>query len=104
MSKLLSLGMKLDDVVAASTTAPRHAIRLPADNLLEAGKPAEFTLFDVVDSDLTVKDSQGAASRLTRLFEPRYAILGAEPVTAHRHVPAEGSSGGHACPHCGWKS
>lgn len=104
MSKLLSLGMKLDDVVAASTTAPRRAIRLPAENLLEVGKPAEFTLFDVVDSDLTVKDSQGATSRLTRLFEPRYAILGAEPVTAHRHVPAEGSAGEHACPHCGWKS
>jgi dihydroorotase len=104
MSKLLSLGMKLDDVVAASTTAPRRAIRLPAENLLEKGKPAEFTLFDVVDSDLTVKDSHGATSRLHRLFEPRYAVLGAEAVAAHRHVPAEGSDGGHACPHCGWKS
>lgn len=104
MSKLLSLGMKFEDVVAASTTAPRRAIRLPTERLLEKGKAAEFTLFDVVDADLTVRDSQGASSTLHRLFEPRHAILGAEAVTAHRHVPAEGEGGSHACPHCGWKS
>ncbi|TKB11412.1 MAG: amidohydrolase/deacetylase family metallohydrolase [Mesorhizobium sp.] len=104
MSKLLSLGMKFEDVVAASTTSPRRAIRLPTERLLEKGKAAEFTLFDVVDADLTVRDSQGASSTLHRLFEPRHAILGAEAVTAHRHVPAEGEGGSHACPHCGWKS
>ncbi len=105
MSKLLSLGMKFEDVVAASTTAPRRAIKLPTEKLLEKGKPAEFTLFDLVDADVTVRDSQGAASTLHRLFEPRHAILGAEAIAAHRHVPAEGSAGtGHVCPHCGWKS
>ncbi|KQU94816.1 dihydroorotase [Mesorhizobium sp. Root102] len=104
MSKLLSLGMKFEDVVAASTTAPRRAIRLPTEQLLDKGKPAEFTLFDVVDADLTVRDSQGALSTLHRLFEPRHAILGAHAVAAHRHMPTAGESGPHACPHCGWKS
>lgn len=105
MSKLLSLGMAFEDVVAASTTAPRRAIRLPADGLLDKGKPAEFTVFDLVEADLCVKDSQGATSTLHRLFEPRHAILGAEAVTAHRHVPPEGAAGGgHVCAHCGWKS
>lgn len=105
MSKLLSLGMKFEDVVGASTTAPRRAIGLAADGLLEKGKPAEFTLFDLVDADITVRDSQGAASTLHRIFEPIHAILGAEPVKAHRHVPAEGAAGGgHVCPHCGWKT
>ncbi|RWA74759.1 MAG: amidohydrolase/deacetylase family metallohydrolase [Mesorhizobium sp.] len=104
MSKLLSLGMKFEDVVAASTTAPRRAIRLPTEKLLEKGKPAEFTLFDIVDADLTVRDSQDALGTLHRLFEPRHAILGAQAVAAHRHVPAEGEGGTHACPHCGWKS
>ncbi|MGN6144906.1 MAG: amidohydrolase/deacetylase family metallohydrolase [Mesorhizobium sp.] len=105
MSKLLSLGMAFEDVVAASTVAPRRAISLPTEKLLEKGKPAEFTLFDLVDADVTVKDSQGATSTLHRLFEPRHAILGAEAVAAHRHVPAEGTAGeGRVCPHCGWKS
>ncbi|TIS88130.1 amidohydrolase/deacetylase family metallohydrolase [Mesorhizobium sp.] len=105
MSKLLSLGMAFEDVVAASTTAPRRAIRLPCDGLLEKGRPAEFTLFDLVDADLTVKDSQGATSTLHRLFEPRHAILGAEAIVAHRHLPPQGSADSvHVCPHCGWKS
>jgi dihydroorotase len=105
MSKLLSLGMTFEDVVAASTIAPRCAIKLPTKKLLEKGKPAEFTLFDLVDADVTVRDSQGATSTLHRLFEPRHAILGAEAVAAHRHVPPEGTAGaGHVCPHCGWKS
>ncbi|MER9754795.1 amidohydrolase/deacetylase family metallohydrolase [Mesorhizobium sp. M0166] len=105
MSKLLSLGMAFEDVVTASTTAPRRAIRLAADGLLEKGRPAEFTLFDLVDADLTVKDSQGATSRLHRLFEPRHAILGAEAIVAHRHLPPAGAAGSvTVCPHCGWKS
>ena len=105
MSKLLSLGMKMEDVVAASTTSPRRAIGLAADRLLEKGKPAEFTLFDVVDADVTVKDSQGATSTLHRMFEPRHAILGAEAIAAHRYMPPAREAGEpHACPHCVWVS
>ena len=105
MSKLLSLGMRLEEVVAAVTTAPRRAIGLKADGLLDKGRPAEFTLFDVVEADITVKDSQGALSRLTRVFEPRQVVLGAEVIAAERYVPAQApTTGKHACPHCGWQS
>ncbi|HEY4202123.1 MAG TPA: amidohydrolase/deacetylase family metallohydrolase [Devosiaceae bacterium] len=100
MSKLLSVGMRFEDVVEAVTAAPRRAIRKPADNFLAKGKPAEFTLFDLVDADLKVRDSLGAVSTLSQLFEPRHAILGAEAITAHRHVPAGG--GQKTCSHCGW--
>jgi len=100
MSKLLSVGMQFEDVIDAVTAAPRRAIRKPADNFLAKGKPAEFTLFDLVEGDLKVRDSLGAVSTLKQLFEPRHAILGAEAVTAHRHVPADG--GTKTCPHCGW--
>jgi len=102
MSKLLSLGMGMEDVIIASSTAPKRAIRRPADNLLVKGKPAEFTLFDLVDGDLVVTDSQGAKSTLHQTFEPRYAILGAEAVTAHRHQPIAAGDPGHKCPSCGW--
>ena len=102
MSKLLSLGMGMEDVVIASSTAPKRAIGKPADNLLTKGKPAEFTLFDLVDGDLIVTDSQGARSTLHRTFEPRYAILGAEAVPAHRHQPIVAGAPGHKCPSCGW--
>jgi len=104
MSKLLSLGMGMEDVIVASSTAPKRAINKPAENLLTKGKPAEFTLFDLVDGDLVVTDSQGARSTLHQTFEPRYAILGAEAVTAHRHQPIAAGEPGHKCPSCGWKS
>lgn len=102
MSKLLSLGMSVEDVVIASSTAPKRAIGKPADDLLAKGKPAEFTLFDLVDGDLVVTDSQGTQSTLHQTFEPRYAILGAEAVTAHRHQPIAAGAPGHKCPSCGW--
>lgn len=101
MSKLLSLGMDFDAVVAASTIAPRKAIGLATDNLLAPGKPAEFTIFDLIESDIEVKDSKGIKSHLKKIFEPRYAILGARAITAHRYQPAPGAAL-HTCPHCGW--
>ncbi|WP_240232686.1 amidohydrolase/deacetylase family metallohydrolase [Devosia lacusdianchii] len=97
MSKLLSLGMSMEDVVVASSTAPKRAIGKPADDLLAIGKPAEFTLFELENTDLVVADSQGTRSTLHQTFEPRYAILGAEAVAARRHQPEPG----HSCPHCG---
>ncbi len=89
--------MGLEEVMIASSTAPKRAIGKPAENLLAVGKPAEFTLFDLAKTDLVVVDSQGARSTLHQTFEPRFAILGAEAVTASRHQPQPG----HSCPHCG---
>ncbi|MCY1300176.1 Deacetylase [compost metagenome] len=57
------------------------------DNLLSVGARAEFTLFDLVDSELRVFDSLGAEAHLNRLFEPRYAVMGTEVVAANRYQP-----------------
>jgi dihydroorotase len=106
MSKLLSVGMGFEDVVEAVTAAPRRAIRRPAENFLEQGKPAEFTLFELAEGNLQVRDSLGATHVLRQLFEPRHAIIGAETIAAHRHVPVSAKTEGdlHTCPHCGWQS
>ncbi len=87
MSKLLSVGMPFEKVVEAVTQAPASVIRLPMDNLLSVGARAEFTLFDLVDSELRVFDSLGAEAHLNRLFEPRYAVVGTEVVAANRYQP-----------------
>ncbi|WP_429809629.1 amidohydrolase/deacetylase family metallohydrolase [Ensifer sp. B1-9] len=87
MSKLLSVGMPFEKVVEAVTHAPASVIRLPMDNLLAVGARAEFTLFDLVDSELRVFDSLGAEAHLNRLFEPRYAVMGTDVVTATRYQP-----------------
>ncbi|ALN75518.1 amidohydrolase/deacetylase family metallohydrolase [Aureimonas sp. AU20] len=92
MSKLLSVEMPFEAVVTASTTAPMSAVKLPTDDLLGLGKTAELTVFDLVDSDLSVQDSQGATAKLHKMFEPRWAVRGGTLVRASRHMPKEGSA------------
>lgn len=87
MSKLLVVGMPFDKVVEAVTQAPASVIKLPMENRLAVGERADFTVFDLVDSDIEATDSNGDVSVLTRIFEPRYAIIGAEAVSASRYIP-----------------
>ena len=87
MSKLLSVGMPFDMVVEAVTHAPASAIKVEMPKSITVGARADFTIFDLVDGDLEATDSNGDISRLKRLFEPRYAIIGSEAVAASRYVP-----------------
>jgi dihydroorotase len=103
MSKLLTVGMPFDAVVEAATLAPNSVIGLPTEDLLSPGMRAEFTVFDLADADLTIADSMGYVAKLKRLFEPRFAILGAEAIVASRYDPkASVLKTGTGCPHCGW--
>jgi dihydroorotase len=97
MSKLLSVGMPFEAVVTASTTAPMSAVKLATDDLLGLGKVAELTVFDLVDSDLSVRDSQGATAKLHKMFEPRWAVRGTQLVRASRHMPKEGTASVCTC-------
>src|SRR4029453_9225169 len=78
MSKLLTVGMPFDAVVEAATLAPNSGIGLPTGGLLSPGLRAEFTVFDLAAAALTIADSMGYVAKLKGLFEPRFAILGAE--------------------------
>ncbi|GEM_PF-4945751 len=87
MSKLLSVNMPFENVIEAVTHNPASVIKLSMENRLSVGQRADFTIFDLVDADLEATDSNGDVSRLNRLFEPRYAVIGAEAITASRYVP-----------------
>jgi dihydroorotase len=87
MSKLLSVGMPFDAIIQAVTHAPASVIKLDMTDRLTVGQRADFTIFDLIDSDLEATDSNGDVSQLTRLFEPRHAVIGAEAITASRYVP-----------------
>ena len=64
----------------------RPHLKSMADRLA-VGQRADFTVFDLVDGDLEATDSNGDVSRLTRLFEPRYAVIGTAAIAASRYVP-----------------
>lgn len=99
MSKLLSVGMPFDKVVEAVTLSPASAIGLPTEKLLSIGKRADFTIFELADSDLTVIDSMGYEARLEKLFEPRMVVLGTETIAASRHQPAVPETSGAIAPY-----
>lgn len=85
VSKVLGSGLGFDDCVRAISTHPRAFLKL--ESVATPGARADFTLFDLVDGDETVRDSGGDSMRLTRLFEPRLAILGTHRVAASRVLP-----------------
>lgn len=87
MSKLLCVGMPFDAIIHAVTHAPASVIKLDMTDRLTVGERADFTIFDLIDSDLEATDSNGDVSKLTRLFEPRHAVIGTEAITASRYVP-----------------
>ena len=87
MSKLLCVGMPFDAIIHAVTHAPASVIKLDMTERLTVGERADFTIFDLIDSDLEATDSNGDVSKLTRLFEPRHAVIGAEAIASSRYVP-----------------
>ena len=87
MSKLLCVGMPFDAIIHAVTHAPASVIKLDMTDRLTIGERADFTIFDLVDSDLEATDSNGDVSKLTRLFEPRHAVIGTDAIAASRYVP-----------------
>ncbi|MBT9432874.1 amidohydrolase/deacetylase family metallohydrolase [Candidatus Sodalis endolongispinus] len=102
LSKLLALGMPLEQVIIAASTAPRRAINRPYGELLAVGSRANFTLFHLLDDTLRVKDSKGVESVLHQVFDPRYAVIGARAWPSSRYRPQVKAHA--ACPHCGWKA
>ena len=86
MTKLLAVGLPLEEVIAGVTDRPRSVLGLGARAGLIPGEWADLTLFDLVDSDLVATDSQGASLTLSKVFEPRMTVLGASAEAAARRV------------------
>ncbi|MBD8892693.1 amidohydrolase/deacetylase family metallohydrolase [Roseibium litorale] len=87
MSKLLAVGLPFEDVVQASCAAPRSILGLSGRDGLTAGMRADFTVFDLEDTDIEVLDSQGNKMVMDKVFEPRATILGADMQVASRRLP-----------------
>ena len=97
MSKVHAIGLGLEEVVRAVTIAPMSVIGLPSDRLLAPGTRAEYTIFEVIETDAEVYDSMRDAVRIRRMIEPRMAVLGRDLIDASRHKEEPRAR----CPHCG---
>jgi dihydroorotase len=103
MSKLLAVGMPFEAVIEATTLAPMSVVGLPTQNLLARGARAEFTVFELTESDLRIQDSMGHEAHLSKLIVPTWTVLGHEAIKASRYESRKTSVlDSSGCPHCGW--
>jgi len=84
MSKLLAVGVPMDECIAAVTDRPRGVLGLGGRSGLDVGEKADFTVFDLSDTALETIDSQGNQLVLDTTFEPRLTVIGTSVEPAQR--------------------
>ena len=71
MTKFLHLGLALEKVVELATVAPARAIDKTAEMAsLKPGSPADVAVFDLVDGDFSLVDSQGEIRKARQKLVP----------------------------------
>jgi len=79
LSKLLHVGMPLEDVVRATTSAPAHALRRESRiGSVTPGLGADLTAFELREGHWYLPDGAGATEVIERLLVPRIVVRGGE--------------------------
>jgi dihydroorotase len=80
MSKLLNLGLRLEDVVAKATIEPAKLIgRVPGLGTLQIGAPADVAVFDLVDGAVEFVDTRSNKRTGNRRLVPFLTVRGGRP-------------------------
>lgn len=79
LSKLLHVGMPLEDVVHATTAAPAEAVRRAGEiGTLSPGGPADATAFELCEGRWDLTDGAGETEIVERLLVPRLVVRAGE--------------------------
>ncbi len=91
MSKFLTLGLSLDEVIALTTINPARAIKEEHKRgSLKPGMPADITILEICQGDFLFSDGGGGDTlRGNRLLEPRMVFKAGEmrPAYSRYHLP-----------------
>ena len=80
MSKFLSLGFSLEQVVAMATAAPAKAIgRIPKLGTLQVGAPGDLSVLEVVDGPVSFVDTRNNTRTGQRHLKPVHTVAGGVP-------------------------
>jgi dihydroorotase len=80
MSKFLSLGMSLEEVVARATVEPARVIgKVPGLGTFAIGAPADIAIFDLVDGPVEFVDTRNNKRSGTRKLVPVLTVKGGRP-------------------------
>ncbi len=83
MSKFLSLGMSIEDVVAKTTAAPARVLgRLGEIGSLTPGSIADVVQFGVKQGDFTFTDAALRTQKGDRMIEPQLVVRAGQPFKA----------------------
>jgi dihydroorotase len=75
LSKLLHLGLRLEDVIRATTSTPAAAVRREGHiGALAAGAGADLSVFELREGTWPLPDAAGATEVVERLLVPRMVI------------------------------
>ena len=86
ISKMIGVGMPLESAIDAVTIAPRSLLGMPTAGLLETGVKADFTVFEMSESDFDVMDSLNETRTVGNIIEPRWTFLGSQVFQASRYT------------------
>jgi dihydroorotase len=80
MSKFLTLGLSLEEVVAKATVAPARIIgRVPGLGTLQVGAPADISVFDIVDGAVEFLDTRNNKRSGNKKLVPFLTVRGGRP-------------------------
>jgi dihydroorotase len=83
MAKLLALGLSLEEVVAAATVHPAHALRLPeGTGTLAVGAAADLAVFTVEEGDFELVDAHRQLRRADRRLVNEVTYVAGRPLPA----------------------
>jgi dihydroorotase len=75
LSKLLHLGMSLEDVIRAATATPAEAVRREGRiGALAAGRDADVSVFELREGSWPLPDAAGGTETVERLLVPRLVV------------------------------
>jgi len=80
MSKLLSIGYSLNDVVKSVTSRAAKAIGLAEQGTLKLGTRADLTIFTIAEREEDLVDSEGEIMKVRRVLQPRMTVKDGEVV------------------------
>jgi dihydroorotase len=88
MSKFLSLGLSLEEVVAKATSEPAKVIgRVPGLGTLQIGAPADVAIFDLVEGPVEFVDTMKHTRTGTRKLVPVLTVRSGRPFGRPYPVP-----------------
>ncbi len=76
MSKFLSLGLSLDEVICSVTHKPAQIIGIDSFENGIIGKKARFTVFSLENCVTDVDDTAGNRWKIDSVIKPKYTVIG----------------------------